>query len=91
MAETVTIIVTKDWTQLSLDQCEAQSVNDRDKYDKILFDLVVGGSIPDADTSAFMRITLFQHANFHRSAPVWLRLSKPKVDEIQPVIVIRQE
>ena len=89
MAETVKVMVTREWVQLSPAQCEAQSVADRDTFNKTYFDLVVGGSQPDSNTDAFMRITLFQHANFHRPAPVWLRLNQANADVDQPVVVTR--
>lgn len=89
MAETVAINITRDWVQLAPSQCEVQSVIDRDAYNKTFFDLVVGGVEPASDTDVFMRITLAKHANFHRDAPVWLRLNVLNADSDQPVVVIR--
>ena len=89
MAETASVTVTKDWVQIAPAQCEVQSVNDRDAFNKTYFDLVVGGVMPSADTQVFMRVTLSEHANFHRPAPVWLRLNKLNADADQSVIVTR--
>lgn len=89
MAETVKITVTRDWVQLAPGQCEVQSVGDRDAYNKTLFDLVIGGTEPASDANAFMRIKLDKHANFHREAPVWLRLNEANADLGQSVIVTR--
>ena len=89
MVQTVEVVVTDDWVLLAPGQCEVQSVDDRDTYDKLFFDLVVGGSKPASDTNVFMRITLFEHANFHREAPVWLRLNKINASQSQKVIVTR--
>lgn len=89
MAETVKIMVTREWVQLSPTQCEVQSVNDRDAYNKTFFDLVVGGPQPSADTDVFKRITLDVNANFHRPDPVWLRLNAVNSEQDQPVIVTR--
>ncbi|WP_440464325.1 hypothetical protein [Psychrobacter sp. ASPA161_6] len=89
MAETVEVLVTREWVRLAPSQCEVQSVNDRDAYNKTFFDLVVGGTKPASDTDVFMRITLAEHANFHRDAPVWLRLNVLNADSDQSVIVTR--
>lgn len=89
MAETVAINITRDWVQLAPSQCEVQSVIDRDAYNKTFFDLVVGGAEPASDTDVFMRITLAEHANFHRDAPVWLRLHESNPSADQAVIVTR--
>lgn len=89
MAETVEVTITRDWVQIAPGQCEVQSVNDRNAYDKTLFDLVVGEVQPASNTSAFMRITLAEHANFHRDAPVWLRLNEVNADVSQPVVVTK--
>ncbi|MBE0440622.1 hypothetical protein EI164_00825 [Psychrobacter sp. FME13] len=89
MAETIEVLVTREWVQLAPSQCEVQSVNDRDAYNKTFFDLVVGGAEPASDTDVFMRITLAEHANFHRDAPVWLRLNALNADADQSVVVIR--
>ena len=35
MTETVEIMITDDWVQVSAEQCEVQSVNDRDSYSKL--------------------------------------------------------
>lgn len=89
MAETVEVIVSREWVQISPSQCEVQSASDRDTYDKTFFDLVVGGTEPASDTTVFMRIRLAEHANFHRDAPVWLRLNALNADSDQSVIVTR--
>lgn len=89
MAKTVEIMVTKDWVQIAPGQCEVQSVGDRDSYYKLLFDLVISDVKPDSDTTAFIRIGLSEHANFHRDAPVWLRLNKANADKDQSVVVIK--
>lgn len=89
MAETVEITITKDWVQIAPSQCEVQSVTDRDAYNKTFFDLVVGEPQPTSDTTAFMRVTLSEHANFYREAPVWLRLNEANADKDQPVVVIK--
>lgn len=89
MAETVEVIVTKDWVQVSPGQCEVQSVNDRSSYYKLLFDLVIGDTQPSPVTTAFMRIGLSERANFHRESPVWLRLNDANADKDQPVVVIK--
>lgn len=89
MAETVEVLVTREWVQLAPSQCEVQSVIDRDAYNKTFFDLVVGGTKPASDTDVFMRITLAEHANFHRDAPVWLRLHESNPSADQAVIVTR--
>lgn len=89
MAETVEVLVTREWVRLAPSQCEVQSVIDRDAYNKTFFDLVVGGVEPASDTDVFMRITLAEHANFHRDAPVWLRLNILNADSDQSVIVTR--
>lgn len=89
MATTERVIITKDWVKVSDAQCEVQSVNDRDAYDKIYFDLIVSDTAPSADADIFMRITLSEHANFHRPTPVWLRLNSKNTETDQPVIVIK--
>ena len=89
MAETIEVLVTREWVQLAVGQCEVQSVNDRDAYNKTFFDLVVGGVEPASDTDVFMRITLAEHANFHRDAPVWLRLNASNNDKDQLVVIIK--
>lgn len=89
MAETVEVTITRDWVQIAPSQCEVQSIIDRDAYNKTFFDLVVGDVEPASDTSTFMRITLAEHANFHRDAPVWLRLNALNADADQSVVVIR--
>lgn len=89
MAETVEVTITRDWVQIAPGQCEVQSSTDRDAYNKTFFDLVVGGTQPASDTTAFMRITLSEHANFHRDAPVWLRLNEANADKDQPVVVTK--
>lgn len=76
MTETVEITITEDWVQVAADQCEVQSISDRRSYNKLLFDIVIGGTKPSATTTAFMTSVLSTHANFHRSAPVWLRLNR---------------
>lgn len=90
MAETVEVTITRDWVQIAPGQCEVQSIADRDAYNKTFFDLVVGDAQPASDTSSFMRITLAEHANFHRNAPVWLRLNKANADTDKPVVVIKE-
>lgn len=89
MAETVEVTVTRDWVQIAPGQCEVQSVSDRNSYYKLFFDLVVSDVKPSPDTKAFIRISLSEHANFHRDAPVWLRLNKANADKDQSVIVIK--
>lgn len=89
MAETVKIEVTREWVQLAPSQCEVQSISDRDAYDKVFFDLVIGGTKPASTTDTFMRIQLSEHANFHRTAPVWVRLNKINDNNPQSVVVIR--
>lgn len=89
MAETVEVMVTKDWVQIAPGQCEVQSVGDRSSYYKLLFDLSIGDTEPEPDTTAFIRIGLSEHANFHREAPVWLRLNEANADKDQPVVVIK--
>lgn len=89
MAETVEVTITRDWVQIAPGQCEVQSITDRDAYNKVFFDLVVGEAQPASDTSTFMRITLAEHANFHREAPVWLRLNEANADKDQPVVVTK--
>lgn len=86
---TTQIMITSEWTKIANGQCEVQSVNDRDAFDKTFFDLVVSNTAPSADTDNFLRITLFEHANFHRDAPVWLRLNKVNADKNQPVVIIK--
>lgn len=89
MTDTTTLEVTTDWTKISDGQCVVQSVNDRKSYAKLLFDLVVSDTKPASDTGAFMEITLSTPANFHRDAPVWLRLNEANADENQQVVVIK--
>lgn len=89
MAETVKVLVTREWVQVAPSQCEVQSVIDRDTYNKTFFDLVVGGTKPASDTDVFMRTTFVKHANFHRDAPVWLRLHESNPSADQDVIVTR--
>lgn len=89
MTDTTTAIITATWTKISDGQCEVQSVNDRTAYDKLWFDLVVSDNEPASDTDAFMRINLHKHSNFHRAAPVWLRLNKSNAGEDQPVVVTK--
>lgn len=90
MAVTVRMMVTTQWQRMSNGQCEMQSVNDRDAFNKLLFDLVIGDEMPSADTDASARITLATYSNFHRPAPVWLRLNAANADKDQPVIVIKE-
>ena len=90
MTETTTVTITKAWKKISAVQCEVQSINDRSAYDKILFDLSVGETEPASDTNAFMRITLFEVANFHRAAPVWLRLNTATNSTDQPIVVTKE-
>lgn len=89
MTDTTTMTITTAWTKISDGQCEVQSVNDRNTYDKLLFDLSIGDTKPSPDTKAFLRIGLSEHANFHREAPVWLRLNAANADKDQPVVVIK--
>ena len=89
MTDTTTLTITAAWTKISDGQCEVQSVNDRTAYDKLWFDLVVSDSEPASDTSAFMRIRLDTHSNFHRPAPVWLRLNSSNAEKDQPVVVTK--
>lgn len=89
MTDTTTITITAAWTKISDGQCEVQSINDQKSYDKLLFDLVVGDNEPASDTNAFMRIRLDIHTNFHRPAPVWLRLNSSNADKDQPVVVTK--
>lgn len=89
MAETIQAVITKEWLNISDGQCEVQSVKDRDAFNKIYFDLVVSATKPADDTNVFMRITLAEHANFNRDAPVWLRLNAANIKKDQPVIVIK--
>ena len=87
---TTQVMITSEWTKIAEGQCEVQSVNDRDAFNKTFFDLVVSNTAPSADTDTFLRIKLFEHANFHRDAPVWLRLNAANADKDQPVIVIKE-
>lgn len=87
---TTQVMITSEWTKIAEGQCEVQSVNDRDAFNKTFFDLVVSNTTPSANTDTFLRITLFEHANFHRAAPVWLRLNKVNASKAQPVIVIKE-
>lgn len=89
MAETTKVTVTPEWVKIADGQCEVQSIDDRDAFDKTFFDLVVGDTKPASDTDTFMRITLAEHANFHRDAPVWLRLNKRNAAKPQQVVVTR--
>ncbi len=89
MAETTKAAITKDWSKIADGQCEVQSVDDRDAFGKTYFDMVIGASQPASDTDTFMRITLAEHANFHRESPVWLRLNADSTKDSQTIIVIK--
>lgn len=89
MVETVEVMVTKDWVQIASGQCVVQSVGDRSSYYKLLFDLVISDVKPSPDATAFIRIGLSEHANFHREAPIWLRLNEANPDKDQSIVVIR--
>lgn len=89
MTDTTTITITAAWTKISDGQCEVQSINDQKSYDKLLFDLVVSDEEPASDTDAFMMINLNEHANFHRSTPVWLRLNERNASDDQKIVVIK--
>lgn len=84
------VLITSDWVQVSAGACIVQSVNDREAFDKLFFDLVIGGAKPAGDTTTFLRITLFEHANFYPEAPVWLRLNRKNADKNQPVVVVKE-
>lgn len=90
MTITTTMTITAAWTKVSDSQCEVQSINDRRSYDKLLFDLVVSDNEPASDTEAFMEIKLAEYSNFHRPAPVWLRLNAANADQDQPVAVTKE-
>ena len=89
MTNTTTAIITDAWTKISDGQCEVQSISDRFAYDKLFFDLVVSDEEPASDTDAFMMINLNEHANFHRSTPVWLRLNERNASDDQKIVVIK--
>ncbi|WP_394211170.1 hypothetical protein [Psychrobacter piscatorii] len=89
MTDTTTMTITAAWTKISDGQCEVQSIGDRRSYDKLLFDLVVSDNEPASDTDAFMEIKLFEHANFHRSTPVWLRLNADNASKDRKIVIIR--
>lgn len=89
MVDTVSMVITDQWVKVADGACEVQSVIDRDAFNKTLFDVVVGSSTPAPNTNAFMRIELFEHANFHRNAPVWLRLNAANANKPQSVVVTK--
>lgn len=89
MAETTRVIITEEWLKVADGQCEVQSADDRDAFAKIYFDMVVSDTKPASNTDAFMRITLAEHANFHRESPVWLRLNASNADKEQTVIIVK--
>ena len=90
MVSTTQVMITDDWVKVADGPCEVQSINDRDAFDKIMFDMVISNAVPASNTNAFMRIKLAEHANFHRDAPVWLRLNKVNAGKSVPVAVIKE-
>lgn len=89
IVSTTEVMIGTDWVKVAEGVCEIQSINDRDTFNKTMFDLVIGDSAPASD-SVFMRIKLAEHANFHRASPVWLRLNKVNAGTPQPVVVIKE-
>jgi|GEM_PF-6180134 len=88
--QTVEVTITPEWVKVADGACIVQSVNDREAFDKLFFDLVIGGAKPASDTTTFLRITLFEHANFYPEATVWLRLNRKNADKDQPVVVVKE-
>ena len=89
MTDTTEITVTKDWVKVADGACTVQSVGDRRAYDKIFFNLIISDTPPTAGSNAFMRITLYEHANFHNETPIWLRLDDPKKNQAEKIVVIK--
>lgn len=89
MTDTTEITITKEWQKVANGVCEIQSVNDRRTYNKIFFNLIVSDTPPTSDSTAFMRITLNEHANFHRPTPVWLRLDEQEKSNAEPIVIIK--
>lgn len=86
---TTELTITSSWLKVANGACTIQSISDRNVYSKTFFDVVIGESEPPADTNAFIRTTLSQHANFHQAAPVWLRLNASNNDKDQLVAIIK--
>ena len=89
-AATIVENITREWKKISDGQCEVQSINDRSTFDKLQFDFYIGEEMPASDGQAFMRIRLFDIVNFHRAAPVWLRLNGLNTDNEATVVVIKE-